>query len=138
VQLDHALGRQAGMARYVLQVRAEFASVADRDLHHAGGEGFVGGGLHAPAHQRFDIRMAVEARVEIDEDGCERGVQIEDAALALQRVSEARHLVVCVDRDFIAERNKERTVARRLDGHVKAMLPLNPALPGPTWATVIG
>ncbi len=41
VQLDHALGRQAGVARHVFQVGAEFTSVADRDLHHAGRAGFV-------------------------------------------------------------------------------------------------
>jgi hypothetical protein len=105
VQLDHALGRQAGVARHVLQVGAEFASVADRNLDHAGLAGFAGGGLNALAHQSFDIRVAVEARVEIDEDGRECGVQVQDAALALQGVGEARHLVVRCDRDFIAERN---------------------------------
>jgi hypothetical protein len=32
-------------------------------------------------------------------------VQVQDGALALQGVGEARHLVVRFDRDFIAERN---------------------------------
>ena len=117
VQLDHALGRQAGVARHVLQVGAEFTSVADRDLDHAGGAGFVNRGLHALARQSFDIRVAVKPRVEIDEDGRERGVQVQDGALALQGAGEARHLVVRVDRDFIAERNQQRAVARRLNGH---------------------
>ena len=49
--------------------------------------------------------MAVEPGVEIDENGCERGVQIQDGALALQGVGEARHLVVRLDRDFVAERD---------------------------------
>ena len=117
MQLDHALGRQAGVARHVLQVGTGFTSIADRNLHHAGGASFVKRGLHALAHQDFDIRVGVEPRVEIDEDGCERGVQIQDAALTLQRMGEARHLVVRRDRDFIAERDQERAVARRLNGH---------------------
>ena len=117
MQLDHALGRQAGVARHVLQVGAEFTSVADRDLHHAGGAGFLNRSLQALARQSFNIRVAVEPGVEIDEDGCERGVQIQDAALALQGAGEARHPVVRLDRDFVAERDQERPVARRLNGH---------------------
>ena len=44
-------------------------------------------------------------------------MQIEDAAHAFEAAREARHGEVGVERNFVAEREQERAVAGRPDGH---------------------
>jgi len=114
--------------RDVVEVGAGFAPVADGDFHGAGGYvGGVAGGLHALADQVFDFGMRAQARIEIDEEGGVRGMQVQDAAHGFHSAGEKLHLAVRVERDFVTERDEKGAVARRADGHFIVMLACVPS-----------
>jgi len=71
----------------------------------------VGGRGHTLAHRGFDLMVILQARIEIDEYAGERRMKIEDAAHAFETAREAHHFTVRFERDFIAERDKQRAVA---------------------------
>jgi len=72
-------------------------------------------------HESFDIRVAVEPGVEIDEDGCERGVQIQDAALTLEAwVRRATWRCASIEISSPNETKSERSLAGWM------VTPLNP------------
>ena len=125
VQLDHALRREAGVARHVFQVGPVFAAVADRDLH-ASRLGAAARavapmpGARAPgASISAWVRRRGSKSISTVEIG---GMQIENAAHALQSARQPSDLAVRFERDFLAEGDQEGAVAGRPDGHVFVML----------------
>jgi hypothetical protein len=68
-------------------------------------------------HQRFDPLVSVAARIEIDEHGSVRGMEIQNFAGACEGVREARYGGIRFGADAVAEHHVKRAVASRPYGH---------------------
>ena len=95
MQFDYTLRRQAGMPGYVGKVRPKVPSVADRDLDHPLGKGRrVSGGREPFTDQGLNFVVGAQARLEIDQYGGVRGMQVQDAANPLKGARQQGHLAV--------------------------------------------
>ena len=107
----------------IAQVRAGFAAEAYGYLDEpVPRRNIVAVCFEAPGEQVSSLLVIVKVRVEIDEHRRVGGMQVEDATHALQAVDRAAHALVRLPCDLFGERNEERAIAGRPDGHFRLML----------------
>jgi len=63
--------------------------------------------LQALAHERFHVGVGAQSRIEIDQYGGVRRMQVENAADAFEGAREASHGEMGLERDLVAEREQE-------------------------------
>jgi hypothetical protein len=97
------------------EVRTALAAINDRDFDDTGGFEFFG--THrtlrsqARANEVFHFILPAQARVEIDEHGDVRGMQVENTANAFESAGEEAYCKVGLGRKGFRERYQQGAVA---------------------------
>ena len=119
MELDHAIGRQAGMPRHILEVGTVSAAICHGDLDAARAAfPVIVRMLEAFTHQRFHFFVWPPPRVKIDQYGSVCRMQIQNARRQLpERANQPEHLMVRVQRNLAAKRHQKRAVAGGPDLH---------------------
>src|SRR6185503_3284530 len=105
------------------QIRSALAAELHGDFDRASRfRRFVLTRFEAGAYQGFDFRMGVQAWIEVHQQGGKRRMQVENAARAFQTSRETAHVTPGRERDFVAEMDKERAVARGADRHCRDVI----------------
>jgi len=115
--LDYGFGRQAGVACNFFQIGPALAAEfhCNFDLPRLGIR--RRGSIQTSMYQRLDALVGVAARIEIDEHGSVRRVEIQNLAGARKAVRQPGHRGVGFGADAVAKHHVKRAVAGRPDGH---------------------
>src|SRR5581483_7459367 len=109
MQFDNAFSRETGVPRDLREVRSELTAIADRDLNETafGMSRFPGAGrsLH---DERFDFRVSAPPRIEIDQHGSKRRMQVANPRQRfIERLHEPEDLLMRVERNAVSKRDQE-------------------------------
>src|SRR5215469_2031693 len=111
--------------RHAGEIRSEVPVIADWDFANRGG---FWTGWQGIAEQRsydaLQFFMGEAKRIEIDEQGSIRGMQIANTRILdfLDRVKQSDHLTMGIERNFIPQTNEEGRIAGRRNQHAGSSL----------------